>query len=98
MTMPGEFPVGPLDGFRVVKSDIMTGAKKAVRVGDTIYVSPAMFDLMSHSSEEELRHLLANIPLLNLPALNFDITTALLFPADHSRRSWFPHDLGEAGA
>lgn len=36
-----------------------------------IYVSPAMWELLSNADEKELRHLLANIPLLNLPAFSF---------------------------
>lgn len=57
----------PLDGFRVQVSEHMVGAKLAVRIGDTIHVSPAMWALMDGASPEELERLLAAIPLLAFP-------------------------------
>lgn len=53
-------------GLRVQVNQYLTGAKTAVRDGNVITVSPAMFDLMKHASPDELKHLLANIPCVNL--------------------------------
>lgn len=45
-------------GFSIKVSKNLEGSKKAVRQGSTIYVSPAMYDLMKHANEVELRQLL----------------------------------------
>jgi hypothetical protein len=61
--------VTPLHGYRVAVSSALVGSKRAIRMGDTIYVSPAMYDLMKHADQEELQRLLAAIPLLEAPDL-----------------------------
>ena len=54
-------------GFRVRVASALSGGSRAVRQGDVIYVSPAMYDLMSHADEAELERLLQAIRLVTLP-------------------------------
>jgi hypothetical protein len=64
-----ELPVRPnslLSGFRVEPSDGLIGSKRAVQIGDTIHVSPAMWDLMKNANQNELQHLLSKIEVINL--------------------------------
>jgi hypothetical protein len=56
----------PLFGFAVQECRWMAGSKKALRVGRTIYVSPAMMDLIRHAEGDELRRLLGSIPLVEI--------------------------------
>ena len=55
-----------LAGFGLAVSEHLRGSKRAVKSGDTIYVSPAMYDLIRHAEGEELRRLLVSIPLLDV--------------------------------
>jgi hypothetical protein len=57
----------PLDGFDVQASASLAGSKRAVRMGRTIYVSPAMYDLICHAKGAELERLLGAIRCLKLP-------------------------------
>jgi len=59
MNLDLEYP-----GLEFVKSDKMVGQKVAVRIGDTAYVSPAVYDLFMHSNDQELHHLLANLEVI----------------------------------
>lgn len=61
----------PIDGIELRPSSAMAGAKKAVRFGDgPIYLSPAMWELVSKAeSEGELRAVLAAIHVVNMPAM-----------------------------
>jgi hypothetical protein len=56
-------------GYKIVVSKFMVGAKLAIGTDDCcLVVSPAMLDLISNcETEDELRHLLANIPVRHLP-------------------------------
>ncbi|HUT88698.1 MAG TPA: hypothetical protein VMY37_04330 [Thermoguttaceae bacterium] len=60
-----------MEGVSVQVSPWLEGMKKAVRFGETIYVSPAMWDLLSHANPAELEHLVANIPVLDLGDIPF---------------------------
>ena len=59
----------PLHGFRVAVSSALAGRKFAIKQGDTVYVSPAMYDLMSHADEAELERLLGAIRVIEIPEL-----------------------------
>lgn len=67
----------PLSSLELVVSESMRGSKRAVRVGNTIYVSPAMYDLIRHADQDELRRLLGQIPMLDFSAFVFDPTKPL---------------------
>ena len=54
-------------GLRVEVSPFLAGAKRAVRIGDTVIVSPPMHDLMRHATTAELAVLLASIPVQTVP-------------------------------
>ncbi len=60
-----------LTGLSVHVVSHMVGMKKAVRQGDRLYVSPAMWDLLSHAEGAELERLLAAIPCTEIP--EFDL-------------------------
>lgn len=57
----------PLFGLAVEVATSLAGSKRAVRMGRTLYVSPAMYDLIRHAEWAELERLLAAIPCLTLP-------------------------------
>lgn len=81
-----------LFGFKIQSNTNMVGAKKAIRQGDTIHVSPAMFDLISHAEGDELKRLLGFIPLLHLP--DFDIRNAdLSMPVSVDATKEFRRDI-----
>jgi len=54
-------------GLRVAPRDALAGSKRAVKMGSTVYVSRAMFELMRHADERELRLLLEKIELVEIP-------------------------------
>lgn len=60
------FPV-LCSGFNVEVSRHLVGSKKAIRQGNTIFVSPAMFDLMKHATQQELQFLLSKIEMFTIP-------------------------------
>lgn len=55
-----------LFGYNVAVSQSLVGSKKAVKKGRTVYVSPAMHDLLNHAGRDEFKRLLRAIPLLDL--------------------------------
>lgn len=57
------------DGFRIVVSSALTGGRSAIQQGRTIFVSPAMYDLMSHAEPDELERLLRAIRVVEIPEL-----------------------------
>jgi hypothetical protein len=63
------FPAFPdnLGGFTVAVCSALVGGKKAIIQGRTVYVSPAMFDLMMYANEEELKRLLNSIEAVEIP-------------------------------
>lgn len=61
----------PLTGFYIQVSQALRGSKRAVRMGDTIFLSPAMYELAKAAEGEELKRLLGQIPLLELPKYDF---------------------------
>ena len=62
---------GMLDALEIVVSSHLAGQKRAVKIGDRLHVSPAMFDLMKHASKDELEHLLRSIGLIDLTESRF---------------------------
>lgn len=58
-----------VEGVPIIRHDYMEGCKSAVSTCGSIYVSPAMFDLISHAEGEELTHLLEQIPVTVLDGL-----------------------------
>lgn len=65
---PNPTTVGPVNGYTVTVRDSLAGAKNAVRYGDTLYVSPAMWELLRFAEgPEDLAFILKNIPVAVLP-------------------------------
>lgn len=60
---------GPLAGLRVEVSGYLKGCKTAAIQGNTLIVSPAMFDLLSHANEKELQQLAESIKAVRLPTM-----------------------------
>ena len=60
-----------LTGLQLIVDRHMAGMKKAVRQGGKLYVSPAMYDLISHAEGDELERLLSAIPCTEIP--EFDL-------------------------
>jgi hypothetical protein len=59
-----------IGGYEIQVSKYLEGMKKAVKLNGIIYLSPAMWDLVKHAeTQEELRHLLENIPLVDMGTL-----------------------------
>lgn len=56
-----------LAALAVEVSPVMCGAKKAVQSGNTLYVSPAMFHLLSHADQKELQELVETIEVIHIP-------------------------------
>lgn len=66
--MNDPLPIIPLGGIGIKVDKTLIGCKNAVRIGNgDIHVSPAMYDLIKHADEKELRHLLESIKLLTIP-------------------------------
>lgn len=60
-------PLPSLFSLSIQESPVLAGGKRAVRMGNTLYVSPAMFDLMRHANPEELRRLMESIEMIDIP-------------------------------
>lgn len=57
-----------LNDIEIAVSPSLKGSKTAVQFGNgPIYVSPAMYDLITHASPTEMNLLLSSIKLLRLP-------------------------------
>lgn len=56
-----------LAGLRVEVCRYLAGSKRGLRMGQTVYVSPAMFDLIRHAEGDELRTLLEAIEVVTIP-------------------------------
>jgi hypothetical protein len=74
----------PLSGLRLAVSPGLAGSKRALLVGDTIYLSPAMHDLLTHAEGEELMRLCMAIEVIRMPAARIGKYEALPMTA-HSR-------------
>lgn len=61
--------LNPMFGLSVQVSQSLAGSKKAIRQGNTVYVSPAMHDLMKHADQDELRLLLEKIEMVTIPEM-----------------------------
>lgn len=62
-----------IEGFGVHVSSVLVGSKRAFRIGNEIWVSPAMYELIRHADPDELQRLLSAIPLLTLPDMRFSV-------------------------
>lgn len=60
-----------LTGFHIVTSKIMHGAKKAVKSGNVLYVSPAMHHLLLKEEGPALEKLLESIPIVDIGEYDF---------------------------
>lgn len=60
-----------IEGFNIVKSDMLIGAKKAVKSGNTFYVSPSMYDLISQEEGEALLKVLQSIRYIDIGHYDF---------------------------
>lgn len=59
-----------LTSLNVCIASNLIGSKRAIQNGDTLYVSPAMWDLIEHANDDgELETLLAAIPVVQMPKL-----------------------------
>lgn len=70
-------------GIEIRASQYLAGSKRAYRLGDgPVIVSPAMYELISAAeTEAELRLLLENIGVLNLPSLDvFSLPMTTVLP------------------
>lgn len=56
----------PFAGLAISVSEMMAGQKTAVRINDTVHVSPAMYALMQNATPEDLEHLFRNLEILDL--------------------------------
>lgn len=54
-------------GFGIKVAQSLKGSRRAVRQGNTIYLSPAMYDLVSKADPEELWFLLEHIEIVTIP-------------------------------
>ena len=62
--------------FFIKVDSSLTGSKRAVKTGNTIFVSPAMHSLMVGATQEELHHLFSNLHYIDIG--EFDFTGMLL--------------------
>lgn len=60
----------PLEAIKLVESQSLKGMKKAVRFNNDLFVSPAMYELLSKEKGEDLQRLLANIPIIDMGQFN----------------------------
>lgn len=58
--------VPQLAGFEIRCSPTMAGQSKCVKLGGVIHVSPAQWDLLKNARGDELKHLLENLPMLDM--------------------------------
>ena len=58
-----------VDGLQIRTSQKLIGQKHAIQFGAVLYVSPAMHSLIEHADQDELRHLMANIRIVNMSCL-----------------------------
>lgn len=74
-------------GVGIEQSEMLEGCKKAVLMGDVLYVSPAMWRLMDGATSDELEHLFKNLRVLVMPPPAVDLAPANL---SYSVLSWVP--------
>lgn len=72
--MPDGYGFGPIadtfTGFSLHVESMLAGGKKSVLVGGRkLYLSPAMYDLVSHAEGDELKLILSRIDLVFMPAV-----------------------------
>lgn len=60
-----------LTGLNIVEKEILEGCKRAIKIGNTIYVSSAMMNLIKNANQDELMHLMKNIYVQEIPEYNF---------------------------
>jgi hypothetical protein len=67
-----------LTGLPVAPCQHLAGSKVAVRHNGVTYLSPAMWDLVTHASHKELVHLLAHIKVIEIPSYDFQLPAVLI--------------------
>lgn len=69
-------------GLRIIVAAFLAGTKRAIIQGDAAYVSPAMYDLISHADPEELELLLSRIECVRIPEVPsvFDLPMTTVRP------------------
>ncbi len=60
----------PLNAIEIVRSEYMANMKNAVRMNGIVYVSPAMYELISKEEGAALERLLANLPIIEMGEFN----------------------------
>ena len=60
---------GFIDGFRIQVSNHLQGSKRAIKMGNSICVSEAMWQLMKNADQCELQHLLSKIEVLDIGSM-----------------------------
>ena len=60
-------PTDAFAGVDLVRSPWLVGSKVAWKRGARLYVSPAMWDLLTHAEGEELMRLLTRIRYVEIP-------------------------------
>lgn len=64
----GQPPAGPINGYTVTVATSLAGSKRAVRRGATLFVSPAMWDMISTAEgPAELAFIMNHITIVDLP-------------------------------
>ena len=75
--MYAEFTITSKDirvgGLTIQVSEHLAGGKLGVKMGNTVFISPAMWNLMIHSEGQELITLLSNIGLVILDDCSKDM-------------------------
>lgn len=56
-----------MNGIRIVVSQALIGSKCCFGDSESVMVSPAMWDLIKHSTGDELKDLLSKIPMKHFP-------------------------------
>jgi len=56
---------------------MLAGAKRMIRSGNTVYVSPAVLSLMRTADEDELQKLMESIEVITLPDFAFGLQSPM---------------------
>jgi hypothetical protein len=67
----------PLSALNIVESPMLAGAKRMIRRGDTVYVSPAVLSLIRTADEDELQKLMESIEVITLMDFAFGLQSPM---------------------